>query len=361
MNKTILAALITTISFSAHAQSKKFKLEPETKTFATISAEELQPDVVHFQYTDNPTRFDKWITTPEAEFLNLFEGFKERKVKKTRAASERVTEHLVMFVARAKAVINKAPNALNLKSIASVEFIKGLNPEIRHRAISPMEIMPIVAAKPVGLGEPENDHPNFKAMCNQGEVSFKRPAKEQDLADTNRPGQSWCANTERSICVESCYVFTANYQRGMNTYNSTYGRINGDEKDLGIASQSEIRYFVSEAEWGKRQSASSLTGIKTPVRGIFEQNIFYFNQLNQYGKMIAIFQEHPSDSTKTIVTSLAVFGIQASTFERNAPFPIRLILMGRGGGLLNTSTGITAGLPVFGRDTAVQFMELLEK
>lgn len=349
--------LTITLAFSAPvlAQSMKVERIPETVNFASLSAEAMAPKSVYFQFTSNPPPFTDWIASPEAEFLNLWEDFREPE-SITRRRKQRVTEKMRMFTARAKTVINKAPANFKLQDYATTEFMRKLDPELKHETITAAQTMPVVAGQP--------NIQNFQKLCNTGtEKPISRPGRELSMAESQRPREPWCSNTSRSVCVESCYIFNTGYQVAVGTINLNAADV-FEEKDYGMASQSELRYFVSESEWGKRKPVSTITGINSPVRGVIEQNIFYFNQLVIYGKVVAIFQEHPTDAGKTIVTSFLVFGMQATTWERCLIAKtgcVSDILMGNGGGRLNTTKGITAGLPNYTRDIAKTIAEILEK
>ncbi len=260
-----------------------------------------------------------------------------------------------MFVARSKAIINKPASAINLKQMITLPFIQGLDSEILHAPITAQNTMPVVAGRP--------NIPNFQALCNKDDVHISRPSRELSLEKFQRPGQPWCSDTSRSICIESCYIFDEFYKKGVSLLNRKSSA--EDQKDLGMASQSEMRYFVSEAEMGKKVPLAALTGISTPVRGILEQNIFYFNQIVRYGKIVAVFQEHPTDASKTILTSFLAFAIQTATYEKEFSFILTVkfkdILMGRAGKPINTATGITAGLPFYSLNIAKTLAKRLDE
>jgi hypothetical protein len=359
MNK-VISILAMTLAFSApaFAQGKKIEVIPESANFSGVNVDTMAAGTVYFQFTANPPPFSEWITRPEAEFLNLYENFKEPETL-TRRRKQRVTEKMTIYMAKAKTVINKPSVNIKLQDYVSVDFMRRLDPELKHGPITPQQTMPVVAGQP--------NLPNFQALCNSPTDKFiERPARELSMAESQRPGEAWCANTSRSVCVESCLIFSDGYQKFAKFYNTILAKDDFDKKDRGMASQSELRFFVSEAEWGKRKPVATITGINTPVRGVLEQNMFYFNQLVIYGKVIAIFQEHPKDASKTIVTSLLVFGMQSSTFDKAYGIgPVSLgvkdILMGNGGEKLNTPTGITSGLPKYTQTIAKTLAEILEK
>ncbi len=63
-----------------------------------------------------------------------------------------------------------------------------------------------------------------------------------------------------------------------------------------------------------------LTGLDTPVAGVPEQNIFYVNQIMKFGKLLAVFQNHPTDANKTAVTAYMVLAIDESVLDGKKDF-----------------------------------------
>lgn len=358
MTTALLAGLSLSLGVNAFAQEKTLQILPANAAFSALNGDTMKPGTVYYQSTENPPAFADWMANNPNEYayLALFDNYTEPTLL-TRKKKTPINEKITVFVAKAKTILNKPASAINLKGMIDINFIRQLDPEIRHAAISANQTMPVMG------GQPKID--NFKALCNTGTENIKRPSMELSLEKLNRPGQPWCADASRSICVESCYIFNSGYKTVVTGYNNFKAEDEYDKKDAGMATQSEIRYFVSEAEMGKKVPVAALTGINTPVRGVFEQNIFYFNQMVQYGKVIAFFQEHPTDASKTIVTSYLVFGLQSSTYNKvyslmGLNLEVKEILMGRGG-RLNTPSGITAGLPVYTQNIAKSLSALLEK
>lgn len=353
MKRVILTGLLLAFGSSSWAQDRKLINVPENTAF-NININDLDSNSVYYQFS-YPKPFLEWQSNSPAEheFLNLYDGYKEPMLlsRETRTPTQR---KLTMFVARSRFVISKAASQIDLKSLVSVSFLQKLDPELRHAQISPSQIMMYTAGKP--------DNQNFKALCNSPkdkEPSINRPSLELDLSNLSRPSKNWCSDTERSVCVESCYLFTGKFKSAFYAHNKLKS-VDYQKKDLGIATQSELRYFNSEAEMGKRISVASLTGINTPVRGVIEQNAFYVNQLFQYAKVIAFFQEHPKDATKTIVTAYFVSGIQADTYDKSYLIvDVKDVLMGNS--MLNQPSGITAGLPIYTQNMARSLATILEK
>jgi len=69
---------------------------------------------------------------------------------------------------------------------------------------------------------------------------------------------------------------------------------------------------------------ASLTGLDTPPAGALEQNIFWVNQVIQFGKLLAVLQQHPTEREAAIGAARHV----------RAPHPERVVLLERDGRLL---------------------------
>ena len=65
---------------------------------------------------------------------------------------------------------------------------------------------------------------------------------------------------------------------------------------------------------------ASLTGLDTPPVGALEQNIFYVNQVMQFGKLLAVFQQHPTDASQTIVTVFIALAVETSVLAKKKEF-----------------------------------------
>ena len=96
----------------------------------------------------------------------------------------------------------------------------------------------------------------------------------------------------------------------------------------------------------------TLTGLDAPVSGVFEQTIFWVNQVIHSGKILAVMQQHPTDPNASIATIYVALTIRSDVLNKqrnfsNAPIlrnlvPVQL-LMGRSS--FNSGDSISAGLP----------------
>jgi hypothetical protein len=112
----------------------------------------------------------------------------------------------------------------------------------------------------------------------------------------------------------------------------------------------------------------ALTGLDAPVVGALEQNIFYVNQIMKFGKMLAVFQNHPADAGKTVVTAFVVLAIEASVLDKKREYekvPVlrnlvpAQVLMGNSS--FNSGNSISAGLPKYARNQMRTIAGLLEQ
>lgn len=297
-------------------------------------------------------RFSEWASKypQEKQVLSLFRGYTEPRVTFVEdGVKKNALAELTIYVTQDRFTIKKPASAINLASMIKVEVIAKLDPEIFHQPIATAQTMPEVGGRgPV---------PNFK-WCDKG--YFSLADYEQNLSHL-KGDHVWCAPGGRSICVESCYPFkNALWYNAVAAYNlakKTVSSNAADLKDYGVAMQSEVRYFVSDAEYGL--DVKSLTGINSPVRGIVEINIFYVNQVMQFGKIVAVFQEDPANAQATILTSMVAVGVRSKTLKKYSA--VGAVLKGEARRTLNTATGLTAGVPIFARNIAKSIVEILEK
>lgn len=360
MHKNILIAMLVA-SFAATPAYAHHTVEVKsTADFDALTIEQMDPAKLYFddgakdaQGGDvDPITFDEWAAKSpvQAEYLALWNGYTQPEIL-LRDGIRKTKKNLTVFVSRAKAVLNKPAASINYAGMISMDFIRGLDASFQHEEITdPRMLMPNSAGK----GPVRAFH-----WCNKdGQNPITRQTRETSLEMLNPPNRQWCDNAERARCLESCYIFTKEWTEYTTFANGAFVDPT-DQKDMGIATQSEIRYYLSEAEMGMSTPVAQLTGVNSKVTGVLRQNIFYVNQAIQFGTVTAIFQEHPSDPSKTIVSSYFTFAVGTSTWTGYKGM-LSELMMGRGGGL-NTESGITSGLPKYTQATALSILNILEK
>ena len=133
---------------------------------------------------------------------------------------------------------------------------------------------------------------------------------------------------------------------------------------LEFESELTLRPPAEVAEMG----LATLTGLDTPVAGALEQNIFYVNQVMQFGKLLAVFQGHPTDAKQTVVTVFMALAVESNVLAKKKEFmkvPVlrnlvpAQVLAGKSS--FNSGSSISAGLPVYARNQVKAIAAILER
>jgi hypothetical protein len=267
-------------------------------------------------------RFEDWTRTKPAqkELLSLYPAYAEPTINVTvNGLTKRYTEKLHVYVAEARFLVARAPEAIDLSRYATPDFLASIDPAIKHRRIGASEIV---------------------------------PETDPDYAHNRHPGRRWCEDPA-SVCIESRYQLEGKLPVGIRLAN----KLEEGGKQIAdyILFQSELRVLSSEeaAQAGLRR----LTGLPTPVSGALEQSLFHVNQMMQSGKFLAVLQPDPGDPKRTVVTAFVALAIETDVLERKREFervpvlrnlvPIQ-VLMGRSS--FNAGSSISAGLPEYSRN-----------
>lgn len=334
-----VAALCVLLGVSSAAGAQPFGIE-DVATARSVAVTQLKPGAIVF--SDKPqgataagvdlAPFDDWAQAHPAEkkFLALFPSYAEPTVTKlvsstsdsgkTDSAPKPVVQKLYMYVAQARFMINRAPGSLDLPHDVTIRFLERIDPAIKHKLINAADVEPFTGEAGAG-----NDNPDRK----------------------------WCTGRTNSICIQSTYQLEGKIPLGITLVNKL--RESAKKISDHIDFQSEFSTLgpgeIDDA--GLRQ----LTTLDTPVAGVLEQDIFHVNQIMKFGKFLAVFQNHPTDPGKTVVTAFMTLAIEASVFDKkkdfeNVPVLRNLVpaevLMGRSS--FNSGSSISAGLPQYARN-----------
>ena len=352
-------ALVALIGSLSAAGAQEFKIE-DVSSARSVPVTQLKPGIIVFSDQEGGAasdeaakliHFDDWARTRpiQRKFLALFPGYVEPTVtkelkgeQKTAAAADPKTdaaggakadakadpkaetgpvlEKLYMYVAQARFILNRAPGSLDLPHDVTIGFLQRIDPAIKHKQISAADVAPFT-----------------------GEAG----------AGNENPDRKWCAGRSSSICIQSTYKLEGKIPLGITLVNKL--RESAKKISDHIDFQSEFSALgpgeIDEA--GLRQ----LTTLDAPVAGVLEQDIFHVNQIMKFGKFLAVFQNHPTDSGKTVVTAFMTLAIEASVFDKKKDFekvPVLRnlvpaeVLMGRSS--FNSGSSISAGLPQYARN-----------
>jgi hypothetical protein len=279
-------------------------------------------------------RFEDWVKARplQKQMLSLYPNYMEPLLKVTmNGVSKVLTEKLHMYVAEARFVVARAPGALNLAHFASLAFLERLDPAIKHRLIAPADAMPL---------------------------------KNPDIPFQRHPARDWCNSTVQSVCIQSRYKFEGRLPAAITLAN----KLREGSRPVAdhIEFQNEVR-LVSPSD-DEAANLTKLTGIATPLAGVLEQNIFWVNQIMQFGKFLAVFQQHPTDPGKTIATTFMALAVKTDVLAMKKEYETVPVLRNLvpaqvlvGNSSFNTGNSLSAGLPVYVRNRIKTIAAVLER
>ncbi len=348
MRRTAVLASIAGILFAASwspsiAQTTEFRID-NVSSARQADAAHLAAGTIEFSDHTGAagtnaesalTPFDEWTNRQpvEKKFLALFPNYVEPLVKTDDSSADPAhkpyTEKLYMYVAQARFVLAKAPSTTDLSHYVTLAFLQKIDPAIKHSLIGPADVKPFTDKAGIG-----NENPDRK----------------------------WCTGLANAICIESTYKLEGKIPIGIALVNKLR-----DSKKVAdhIDFQSEL---AARSPTDLDQSGlQELTTLNTPIAGVLEQNIFYVNQIMKFGKFFAVFQAHPSDGNKTVVTAFMTLAIKASVLDEKRQFekvPVlrnlvpAQVLMGQSS--FNSGESISAGLPKYARNEIKTIAGLLQ-
>jgi hypothetical protein len=330
-----LLALVLAAS-AAHAQD--FRLEEAAAPGAWELAQ-IRPKTIVFR--DRPdaelpdtgtalVRFEDWarVRPAQKKFLALYPGYTEPTVGRP-AHGKPATDRLYVYLAQARFVLAKAN--VDLARFVTLPFVERIDPAIKHRQIAAGEIV------------------SLKDLIGAGNLN---------------PDRKWCEGRAPAICLKSSYRLEGKIPMGIMLIN----KLRDSAKKISdrVDFQSELAQL--SADEIDQAGLKALTGLDAPVVGALEQNIFYVNQIMKFGKMLAVFQNHPADAGKTVVTAFVVLAIEASVLDKKREYekvPVlrnlvpAQVLMGNSS--FNSGNSISAGLPKYARNQMRTIAGLLEQ
>ena len=340
VGRSLIAAVALFVS-AAGLAAEEFQIE-EVPSVTAVAPAKLKPKIIVFsdqrndKLTDAGTgliRFEDWgrERPVQKQLLSLFPGYAEPTIKvSVHGITKFYTEKLHMYVVEARFLIGKAPGSVDLTRFARLETLEKIDPSIKHRRISAEQAAPQV--------DPQSAH-------------------------SRHPNRRWC-EAPASLCIESRYPLEGKLPVGIRLANKL--EEGGKKISEFMEFQTEIRVLPPEEI--DRASLTRLTALEAPVAGVLEQTIFSVNQVMQFGKLLAVLQEHPSDPSKTVATVFMALAVETDVLERkkefeNVPVLRNLIpaqvLMGKSS--FNSGDSISAGLPNYVRNRIRAIADLIER
>lgn len=335
-------ALVGLLGSLSAACAQDFRIE-ESRSVGNADLAQLKPGTIQFNdveggagATDILIPFADWTQANpvQKQFLSLFPSYSEPTVTKTESAGHPagpVIEKLVMYVAQARFILDRAPGTLDLSRYVTLAFLQKIDPAIKNTPITAADVNKFT--DPQGTG---NDNPDRK----------------------------WCTGRKLLICIQSSYKLEGRIPLGILLVNKL--RDSAKKVSDHIEFQSELS-ALTPADLDQ-DSLKQLTGIDAPAAGALEQNIFYVNQIMKFGKLLAVFQAHPADPGKTVVTAFMALAVDESVLDKKKEYekvPVlrnlvpAQVLMGESS--FNSGESISAGLPQYARNEIKTIAGLLAR
>jgi hypothetical protein len=326
---------------AADAKAQEFRLE-EVASLADLPIGQLKPNTIAF--ADRPPenlvdpgtgfmRYEDWAKGRplEQQFLSLYPGYREPNADVVvDGVKKRFKEKLHMYVAAARFVLPRQPGSLDLARLITLPFVEQIDPAIKHRLISSGEV--------TATQEP-------KVIFNQN------------------PARRWCEGRPTVICVRSHYQLEGRFPLGIQLAN----KIRDSAKPVAPFLDFESEFTLRSPAEVEQSGLTKLTGLDTPSIGAVEQSIFYVNQVMQFGKLLAVFQQFPADANKTVVTVFMALAIESNVLDKRKEFALVPVLRNlvpaqvlAGKSSFNTGHSLSAGLPVYARSSVKAIAALIE-
>ncbi len=315
------------IDVVAIAELPLAQAKPRSIAFADRPGEGLVDPAVGF------IRFEDWAKARplHRELLSLYPGYAEPDVDLiVDGVRRRYRERLHIYVAEARFVIARPAGSLNLAQLASLGFAERIDPAIKHQL--------------AGAADPA------------------RP-REARVIHNQHPQRKWCEGRAVAICLRSTYKLEGRLPVGIQLANKIREGSRRISDTLEFDSELTV---VTAAEAGERGLAK-LTGVDAPPVGALEQSIYYVNQVMQFGKLLAVFQPHPSDPARTVVSVFTALAVESNVLTKQTQFanvpvlrnlvPAQVLL---GKSTFNSGKSLSAGLPAYARNQIRAIAALLE-
>jgi hypothetical protein len=304
------------------------QLKPRTIAFADRPPESLVDPGTGFM------RYEEWAKARplEQQSLSLYPGYSEPNIDVVvEGGKKRFKEKLHMYVAAARFVLSRQPGSLDLARLVTLPFVEQIDPAIKHRLIGPGEV--------TSTQEP-------KVIFNQN------------------PKRKWCEGRPTVLCVRSHYQLEGRFPLGIQLAN----KIRDSAKPVAPYLDFESEFTLRSPAEVEQSGLTKLTGLDTPSIGAIEQSIFYVNQVMQFGKLLAVFQQFPGDPNKTVATVFMALAIESNVLDKRKEFALVPVLRNlvpaqvlAGKSSFNTGNSLSAGLPVYARSSVKAIAALIER
>ena len=200
-------------------------------------------------------------------------------------ARRRYRERLHMYVAEARFVISRPPASLNLA-------------QLRDAAVR----------------RADRSRDQAPAGHRRGP---RAPAASRGSIHNQHPQRKWCEGRRVVICLRSTYKLEGRLPVGIAARQQAPGRL---AAAFPTRSNSTASSRCCRRPRSTSSGSPSSPQLDTPPAGALEQSIFYVNQVMQFGKLLAVFQAHPSDPGKTVVSVFTALAIESNLLGKQKQF-----------------------------------------
>jgi hypothetical protein len=320
--------------------AQEMKLE-EVPAADMVAPAQIKPKMIVFSdHKNDPlidsgtglVKFSEWARAKPAQkqALTLYPAYEEPTWKALDGSGKIRKMRLHMYVAETRFIVSRSPASIDLARYATLPFLEKIDPAIKSRPLAPSDV---------------------------------KIATEGPDAANRRPDRAWCEAKGASVCIQSRYKLEGKLPIGIMLLN----KIRDSEKKVAdyIDFQSELR-VVDPAEIDEA-AMKNLTNVDTPVTGVLEQSVFHVNQIMQFGRFVAVFQKHPVDADKTVVSAFVILGVESDLLEKKKEYDKVPVLRNlvpaqvlSGNSSFNTGNSISAGLPAYARNRVKAIAGILE-
>jgi hypothetical protein len=277
-------------------------------------------------------RFEDWgkARPIEQQFLSLYPGYAEPNTDITiDGVKKHYREKLHMYVASARFALSRPPASIDLARLISLPFVEQIDRSLKDRLITAADMT---------------------------------PATEPKIIYNQNPQRRWCTGRLTVICIRSHYQLEGRFPVAIALANKLRDSAKPVADYLEFESELTLRSPAEAAELTK------LTGLDSPATGAIEQSIFYINQAMQFGKLLAVFQQYPTDPNRTTVTVFMALAIESSVLDKKKEFAMVPVLRNMvpaqvllGKSSFNTGNSLSAGLPVYARNSVKSIAAILDR
>jgi hypothetical protein len=333
--------LLGLLGFAPAAAAQDFRIE-DSGAARLADVAQLKPGIIAFsdQWGGDAVdaggvliRFEDWANRHpvQKKFLALFPAYVEPTIAKPANGGGPMVEKLYMYVAKARFMLDRAPGSIDLSRYVTLPILERIDPAIKHKLIAAVDVVPF------------NDDPGV---------------------GNDNPDRKWCTGRATSICIQSSYKLEGKIPIGVLLVN----KLRDSVKKVADTIDFQSELSAQTAADVDQVALQELTALDTPVAGVIEQDLFYVNQIMKFGKLLAVFQNHPSDASKTVVTAFMALAIKARVLDEkrdyeNVPVLRNLVpaqvLMGQSS--FNSGNSISAGLPKYARNEISMIAGILQK